>query len=906
MHFSRFFAFVLFFFHALLPAAETRVVDLRCEYAVDPLGIDLEAPRLFWRLESEERGARQTASQVLVASSEEKLARDEGDLWNSGRVDGSETTQIAYEGRALQSSQQVFWKVRSWEAQGAATDWSAVATWTMGQLEESDWTGSWIASPEYHESELFRSEFEIGSGLKRALLHVSGLGQYELFLNGRKSGRALMAPGWTDFEESTLYNSRDVTELLKEGRNAIGVVLANGMYHVVRGERFSKFQGSFGRKRLILELRLEYEDGRVESIATDGSWQTRAGPVVYASMYGGETFDAREEPKGWKQPGFDASDWAAAEVLDLPRSTLRGHRASVEPIAPIERRKPVREIPLGVPGGVTYDLGQNASYMPRIRVSGPAGSRVVIVPGELIYPDGYVTRSSMGGIHRGSSWWEYIKATDEPEAWFPQFYYIGSRYLQTQGFAPEGGGPLPEIESIEGTVVHATVEPVGKFEASDPMLNEIRDLVRWAQRSNMVSVLTDSPHREKLGWLEQYHLNGPAIRYEFDMARMFTKGMQDMADAQTPEGLVPNIAPEFTEFRGSFRAAAEWGAAFIVVPWQQYQFLGDTALLRRHYAAMKRYYEYLESRTDNDILRDGLGDWHDYGPRRLSRAELTPSPVTASAFYFQNARILAEVAQILGETADAEGFAADAERIRERYNEAFFDPEKGAYSTDSQTAQALPLVMGIVEDEDRAGVLRVLMEDLESRNYGMTSGDVGFRYLIQALARNDQNEAIYRMISRREAPGYGYMLEQGATTLTESWEATPSSSQNHFMLGHITEWFYADLLGIAPAPDGPGFKKIIIRPNPVDGLDWVEGSYETLHGRVALRWERDRKHFRIETTIPPNTTATVHMPVEGAHGELRVDGVPVDEVEDVKFLREEAGRRIYAVESGSYEFVQSR
>ncbi len=886
--------------------AETRVVGLRCEYSTDPLGIDVAEPRHFWRMESDERGQRQTAWRVLVASSPERLARGEGDLWDSGRVESDRSTHIRYAGEPLHASRQVFWKVRVWDRDGKALPWSEPATWTMGQLSTGDWDADWIAAPERRASVLLRRGFEARPGLSRALLHISGLGHYELFVNGEKHSEDLLTPGWTLYSVSTLYDTRDITAMLREGDNALGVVLGNGMYHVEREGRFTKFIGSFGEQRLIAHLRLEYVDGSVEVVGTDDTWHTHPGAITYSNIYGGEDFDARRLPDGWTRPGFNAEGWDKARVLtDAPLDTLRGHSASVEPMRPFEAHQPVREIPLGPDAGVTYDLGQNASFMPRLRVSGPAGSRVILVPGELIYPDGYVTRSSMGGVHRFSSWWEYTKKTDEVEEWFPQFYYIGSRYLQTQGYPAEDGGEPARIESLKGVVVHASAKPVGHFETANPLLNDIRALVRWAQRSNMVSVLTDCPHREKLGWLEQYHLNGPAIRYEFDLARMFTKGMQDMADSQTPEGLIPNIAPEYTQFRGTFRAAAEWGSAFIVVPWQQYLYLGDTRLLRRHYDAMKRYFAYLESRAEDGILSEGLGDWHDRGPRHISRAELTMSPLTATAFFYKCAGILTQVAEILDHPDDAERYAATAGWIRKRFNEAFYHEKEGHYASNSQAANAIPLVMGLVEDANRERVLAALVATVEAEDYAVTAGDVGHRYLLQALAQNGHNDIIYRIINQDEAPGYGYQLRMGATALTESWAASRSSSNNHFMLGHITEWFYKDLLGIGADPQKPGFRNVVIRPRPVGDLEWVDGSYGSLHGPVAVRWERGDNRFTLHAAVPANTTATIYLPAEEGHT-VDEGGRPADESPGVRFLRHEDGAAVYAVESGSYTFTARR
>ncbi|HWL14625.1 MAG TPA: family 78 glycoside hydrolase catalytic domain, partial [Opitutus sp.] len=635
--------FVLFVTSA---GAEMRVVNLKCELARNPLGVDVARPRLFWQLESDVRGARQTAWQTIVASTAARLAEGHGDLWDSGRVESDRTTFVRYDGRALTSTQRVFWKVRAWDEVGNVTAWSEPAEWTMGVLRSEDWRATWIGSEERVENLLLRTEFAVKTGLVRAIAHVSGLGHYELFLNGEKSGRDVLAPGWTDYRKTILYDTRDMTALLQPGRNVIGLSLGNGMYHVVRQPgRFAKFVGSFGLQRAIVQLRLEYADGTTEDVTTNDRWKVHAGPITFSSIYGGEDFDARRIPEGWQRVGFDDASWANAGVMNDDLGRLRGMTRAAEPVMPIEVRRAVAVRDLA-PGVQLVDFGQNASFMPRIRVRGPKGSVVRLTGGEVVNDDGTIDRGTMGGAHRGSAWWQYTKGTDDEEAWFPQFYYLGSRYLYVELQPATEGGPRPELADVEMVIVHSAAEPVGEFTASDPTLGRIRELIRWAQRSNLMSILTDCPHREKLGWLEQVHLNGPALRYEWDVNRLMEKTARDMADAQQPDGLIPNIAPEYTVFKGTFRTAEEWGASFILVPWQQYLFSGDTEPLRENYEGMKRYFAWLETRAAGGPLQDGLGDWYDQIPGKPGRAYLTPPALTATAHLYLDAATLARAAEV--------------------------------------------------------------------------------------------------------------------------------------------------------------------------------------------------------------------------------------------------------------------
>ncbi|MBB6050779.1 family 78 glycoside hydrolase catalytic domain [Armatimonas rosea] len=819
-----------------------RPIELRCDDWPEPqaLGIDSPQPRLSWKLEG---AGTQSAYQVLVGTSPE-LA----ELWDSGRVASAETVSIDYAGKPLVSSQRVFWRVRVWEGTGQPGPWSQTAAFTMGLLSPADLKASWIVAPAATETLLLRKAFTLPGGLKRATVHVTGLGQFELLVNGQKVGENLLSPGWTNYNKTILYETFDLTERLKAGENVLGMRLGNGMYNVVRRNRFVKFTGTFGPLRALLHLRLEHVDGRVEFIGTDPSWSWHPGGTTFSNIYGGEDFDSRKEPTGWSAPGFSERDWTPAVVLIRPPGTLRGLSVSAPPLQVIETRKPLTKI--HPPDGSTvYDLGQNASWVPRIRVSGPAGSTLRLTPSEVLGDDGKPNQRTMGGGDRGGTWWQYTKSTDAPEEWCPRFHYVGSRFFQAAGTA--------QLESLEGQLVHASAAPVGHFACSNPLLNRIRELVRWAQRSNMVSVLTDCPHREKLGWLEQYHLNGPAIRYEFDVSRHFVKGMNDMADAQDASGLIPNIAPEFTKFEGTFRAAAEWGAALLLVPLQHYHFTGDLSLIRKHYPAMQRYLAYLTSRAKDDILAEGLGDWYDQGPKKPGVAQNTPPPITATAFYSYLSRTLSQFAQLLDKREDATLYATQAERVRLAWVKSF-----GTHA--SQCAYALGFALELAVRSERERLLAALIADLERNGWATTAGDVGFRFVLRALADAGRSDVVYKLLTQESKPGYAYQLQKGATALTEAWDANTGASHNHFMLGQVTEWLYHDLAGIQPDPARPGFRHTLLKPASLLELDWVEARYDSIRGTVGLRWERSGQRLRVRATVPANTTATLLLPGRAA------------------------------------------
>jgi hypothetical protein len=520
--------------------------------------------------------------------------------------------------------------------------------------------------------------------------------------------------------------------------------------------------------------------------------------------------------------------------------------------------------------------------------------------------DGGINQGSMGAGRRGALWCEFTKATDGVETWSPKFFYVGCRYVQAHFIPAKTNGALPKIKSLEGIVIQSSSEPVGEFSCSNDLFNHIRQLIRWAQRSNMVSLMTDCPHRERLGWLEEDHLNGPALRYEFDLAQLFTKTINDITDSQLTNGLVPTTAPEYTVFRdkndanhlrNAFGDSPEWSSTFILVPWQQYEFDGDLNLFRTHYAAMKNYLTYFGGRADNFIVNYGLGDWYDVGPKKPGVSQLTPIALTATAFYFQDVAIMARVAALLGKTDDAKQFSELAQKIRAAFNENFYNATKRFYATDSQCANAIPLVMGLCEPSNRAGVVDAIVADVRSRGNALTAGDVGYRYLLRALADGGRSDVIFDINDQTNKPGYGMQLAKGKTSLTEAWDG--GSSQNHFMLGQIQEWFYYDLAGIRS--DGNGFKKITIAPQPVGDVKWTRASFNSIRGKIVSDWKRNGDQFTLKVTIPANTTATVFVPAKSA-GDVTESGRRAAQSRGINFLRMENNQAVFAVTSGEYEF----
>ena len=743
---------------------------------------------------------------------------------------------------------------------------------------------------------LLRRKFHVSKPLRRAVVSICGLGQYELRLNGGKLGDHVLDPGWTNYRKTCLYATYDVTEQTRQGDNCLGVMLGNGMYRV-GGGRYVKFTGSFGPPKMILQLRLDFTDGTTSRIASDEDWRIAPGPITFSCIFGGEDYDARLEVPGWDQPGFDDSVWQAATVLDGPGGELVAQ--SAPPIKVIQAIQPA-DVSEPAPGLFVYDLGQNFSGRPKVSIKGPAGATVRITPAELLDEKGLANQSASGG----PSYFSYTLKGEGIETWHPQFTYYGFRYLQVEGAVPESApaGDKPVLVKIEGQFTRSSAPRVGRFACSNELFNRIYELVDWAIGSNMQSVLTDCPHREKLGWLEVAHLMGPSIMFNYDVASLYTKITRDTSESQLPSGLVPDIAPEYVVFTVGFRDSPEWGSAAVILPWQLYRWYGDRRVLAERYPTMKRYVDYLGSRAEGHIVSHGLGDWADFVKGGgVGASQLTPTSLTATAIYYRDVVILARTATILEKPDDAEHYAALAQEIRDAFNRTLFDPQTNRYASGSQTSQAMPLVLGLVDPKRVDPVFANLVGELQERDY-ITAGDVGFRFLLRALAEQGRSDLIYEQNNRNTLPGYGYQIQQGATSLTEAWDGRHVVSHNHCMLGHIQEWFHADLLGIQQDRQSVAFERIVIRPRIVGDLRWARGAYDSIRGTIAVDWQLDGKMLTLKVTVPANTSATIHVPTSDATKVLE-SGQPAAEAASVTPAGTGDNAAVYHVESGEYVFT---
>lgn len=881
-------------------AGGLRAEGLQTEYGTNPLAIASPRPRLSWMVSSDERGQRQTAYQIIVASRRSILAQNRGDLWNSGKVGSARTIRVFYEGKPLGSREVCYWKVRVWGRSGKPSSWSASGRWAMGLLRSSDWKGRWIGSDQPASKTLaapmLRYAFNVPKRVRRAVVYVSGLGQFELHLNGRKAGRDVLDPGWTNYRKSCFYLAFDVTSMLRRGANALVVILGNGMYNVVPGERYVKFVGSFGRPKVMLQLEITYTDGTSQRVVTNGDWRLIPSPITFNSIYGGEDYDARRLVRGWDMPGLNESGFKRAALLTPPGGRLIPQNIPPIRVMHVYKSRRVTQPEAGV---YVYDLGQNFSGWPEITVRGSPGATVTVIPGEILDQLGFVSQRTSGR----PNYFRYTLRGGAPETWHPRFSYYGFRYLEIKGATrnPKLAARLPLLLAVSGQFVHSSAARASRFSCSNPLFNRIHAIIKKAIESNMQSIMTDCPHREKLGWLEEDDFMGPSIMFNFNVAALFRKMVRDMREAQLPGGLVPDTAPEYVVFKDGFRDSPEWGSSYLVVAWYLYRWYGNDRVLRANYEGFQGYVDYLTSRSHGHILSYGLGDWYDLGPRPPGFAQLTPKAVTATCIYYYDLTLMHKMAVLLGRPADAKKYAALADAVRSAFNRKFFHPATDTYATGSQTSNAMPLALGMAPRGSRSALLRNIIRSVRAHGNKMTTGEIGHRYLLLALAKAGRSDVVYDIDSQTSCPGYGCIIRRGATTLTEAWDAAPPYSQNHFMLGQLDEWIYRDLAGIQQGPGSVGFARIVIKPQPVGDIKWCRASYDSTRGRIVTRWSYKQGVFHLHVRLPANTSAKVYVPAHDA-ASVREGGLRAASSRYVHFLRMDEGCAVFRVESGVYNF----
>ncbi|HEV8248271.1 MAG TPA: glycoside hydrolase family 78 protein [Polyangiaceae bacterium] len=889
--------------------ADLRVYGLRCEHLENPLAIDVKRPRLCWKIESSRRGVRQTAYEVECASSAELLAQGRADVWASGRVPSAQSVDVVWAGPALQSRQHVYWRVRIVDEAERASAWSEPAQFEMGLLGTGDWSAEWIAAPlvggKYTTvpCPFLRKSFSLPLAVKKARLYVTALGVFEAYLNGQRIGRDELAPGWTDYEKRVPYHVYDVSSLLGAGENVIGALLGDGWYagHVAMQGR--QIWGD--RPRFLAQLEIELTDGSVQRIVSDASFKYAFGPLVESDLIMGESYDARLELGGWSERQYDDSRFSLVAVL--PDTGARRQARCSPPIRATEELLPTgeaSELKSWPESRWVFDFGQNVVGRVRLKVKGAAGTTVRLRFAEMRQSNGELYLEALRSAKQTDY---YTLKGDGEEVFEPRFTFHGFRFAELKGYPGK-----PPRDALTAVVLHSDLEKTGEFSCSEPLLNQLQSNIEWGQRGNFLDVPTDCPQRdERLGWTGDAQVFARTAAFNRNVQGFFSKWARDLADGQSQEGAFPAVAPHTNYFPSDGGPA--WADASVICPHTMYLAYGDTRILEEHYERLGRFIDYLE-RTSQGLVRPildgGKGwDWGGYGDWLSHNAE-TPKNLIGTAFFAHSTRLLAKAAAVLGKHEDAAKYSALAERVGAAFVRHFVTPD-GLVLGHTQTAYVLSLHFDLLPSELRPKALHALISDIKARGNHLSTGFVGTPYLLHVLAREGELELAYALLEQRTFPSWLYPVTQGATTIWERWDGfthdkgfqdAGMNSFNHYAYGAVGSFMYQVVAGIDVDEAEPGYRHIVLRPQPGGSLSAARASLESPFGRIESAWRRGEQRFEWQCTVPPNARATAHVPAR-AEASIFEGGKPAEQQPGIKLVRRQNDAAVYELGSGRYDWL---
>ena len=880
----------------LFAAVKTEVKELVTEYRTNPLGIDVQKPRLSWKIGSATENMMQSAYEIKVTDQSPKGKL----LWTSGKVTSDQSVNVVYEGPALKSMQRVYWQVRIWDNKGKATAWSIPAWWEMGILETESWKASWISMEGETEakgskpSQYFRKDFAAAKTVKSARVYVTSHGLYELILNGKKVSSDLFTPGWTSYNKRLQYQTYDVTSLLQP-KNTVGAIVGDGWYRgVLMG---SKEGGYYGTKlALLVQLQINYTDGTTEMVGTDQSWKAAVGPIIESDIYNGETYDARKEMKGWASAGFDDSKWGKVMIKDASKKILVAPQGEV--VKAIEELKPVKLFTTPA-GENVFDMGQNMVGWVRVRVQGKAGDKISLKFAEVLTKEGNFYIENLRGAKATDV---YILKGEGEEIFEPHFTFHGFRYVKVEGMKPA-------MDQITGVVIHSDMKPSGTFTCSEPLINQLQKNIQWGQKGNFLDIPTDCPQRdERMGWTGDAQVFAPTAAFNFDVAPFYTKWMRDVAADQLPNGKVPHVIPDALKGGGGSTA---WADAALIVPWTNYLVYRDKRILEVQYPSMKAWVDYMKERAGEDNLWTGdthYGDWLAFATIRSDYpGATTEKDLIATAYYSYSSGLLAKIAAIVGNEKDAKSYSALSENIKKAFVYAFVTPS-GRMVSHTQTAYALALAFDLLPADMVPKAAAFLAEDVKKMGH-LTTGFVGTPLLCKTLSAHGYDDLAFMLLNNKKYPSWLYPVTQGATTIWERWDGQKPdgtfqnvgmNSFNHYAYGAIGEWLYQHVAGMSVDPENPGYKHILLAPHPGGGLTNADATYQSIYGKVRSAWKMNGKELVYEVTVPANTTATVTLPTTQTD-QLLVNGqaMPASMKETMKSAVKGVS---FNIGSGSYTF----
>ncbi len=923
--------------------ARFAAIEPECEYQADPLGLDEPAPRFSWLIQAAARGQEQLAYRVVVSSSAERLYAGVGDKWDSGKVASDATNGIAYQGEPLSSRERCWWKVRVWDRGGRPGADSPPATFEMALLDAEDWQASWMAARPGVCAPLLRRELVLPATPERARCYVTGLGYYELCINGQRIGDRVLDPAITYYHNDqpvelgsrVLYATHDVTRHLRSGPNAVGLMLGHGWFSAEDDVPPSpSHREPYGDRPVArLQLEVEFDGGETVRLVSDASWRTSAGPITYNDYCHGETYDAGLEQPGWCEPGFDDHSWQPAEAAAAPSGRLQAQ--PLPPIRVVRTIAPTRWFASGT-GTTIYDFGQNMSGWTRLTLSGPAGARVTIRHGHGVHPDGSLDdRSNMysygddvefhlEAVARGEQGFEdygehydhrarqtdtYVLAGHGSETWEPRFTLHGFRYAEVSCDTDHVA-----VESIEARHARTSVAETEGFECSDPLLNQIHSNVTWTFACSLQGYPQDAADRsERVGWLGDPVAGD--FSFTFDDVMFWSKWLDDLADSQLPSGDLPVISPlHWRRTYDCYLWYPVWKSSYPIVAWDVYLESGDPRVLQRHFHRIESLVGFLGSNADGHLLAGGLGDHMEPQPDGTSTfaPARTPAGLTSTAIYCRDVQILAWAAAVLGDERRAEEYSRLAADIRDAFNQRYFDAGTANYATGSQGSNAIALALGLVPAGHEDRVLDNIVSDiLDNWDGHLSTGMLGTDALARVLPAAGRADVFYTIATQTTFPSWGEQVVKGATTLWEAWEGEtdPQLSYNMKLFGSIQKFFFRDLAGIRRG--APGYATFSVEPQVVGGLTWARAELSTVRGAISAGWRRDAGTFELEVAVPPNTRAAVRIPKLGEanpsiseSGDLVWrDGAPAADRLGIASAREEADAVVFDVGSGDFVFV---
>ncbi len=844
-------------FYLTCTAQSARVIQPQCEHLLNPVGIDIAAPRFSWSIESIKPATEQRACQILVSTDSMALAKGKADIWDSGKV-ASDRMLAIYQGQNLASFTRYFWKVIIWNTQNNKSLPSDIASFETALLNPSDWKGEWISdnnTKDYRPAPYFRKEITVTKKIKSARAYVSAAGLYEFSINGQKIGNRMLDPMYTRFDRKNLYSTFDITPYLDEGQNAFGILLGNGWYNHQSTAVWDFDKAPWrDRPRFLINIRIHYEDGTFDTLVSDANWKTTDSPIIFNSIYTAEHYDARKELPEWDTPGFNDSNWKTAIVKAAPSSQLRAQQ--LHPIRVTATFKPIK-VDKRNDSWYIFHFPINTAGIIDIRAAGKAGTTLQIKHAERLYPDGSPDMSNIDHHYRPTDDSDpfqtdiFILSGQKEDHFSPKFNYKGFQYVEVRSSEPI---VLTE-DNITMLQLHSDLPVVGHIHSSNTTLNKIWAAAKNSYLSNLFGYPTDCPQREKNGWTGDAHIATETGLYNFDGITVYEKWMNDFKDEQQPNGVLPSIIPTWGGWGYDWGNGPDWTSAVAIVPWELYRFYGDPNILHQMYENIKRYVDYIHSISPENTTDWGLGDW--VPVKTVSSKELT-----SSLYYYADVVILSKAAALLNKTTDAVYYKDLSEKIKDAINNKFLNKETGIYCSGSPTELAAPLYWEIVPNALREKVAANLYTKVEEADFHFDTGILGAKVLLDALTKNGYVEAAYRIASQETYPSWGFWIVNGATSLYENWrlDVNRDASLNHIMFGEIGAWLYKGLGGIYPDETQPGFKHILLKPNFVKGLDSFEASHRSPYGKIVSKWERSDNQIKYTVMIPENSSATLYFP----------------------------------------------